>query len=72
MTGEVRIDDPDGIVVDARYVVGEECGGHLATSPPWVRDPLGAWLAERWDEPRTFRYRIEGHDLATLRVERLS
>ncbi len=68
VAGELSVDDPDGIVVDACYVAAGACGGHLARSPRWVRDPLGAWLGERWDGTRSFRYRIDGADPASLRV----
>ena len=47
--GEVRVDDPDGIVVDAAFVDPGACDGHLASCRPWVSEPLGAWLAERWE-----------------------
>ena len=69
--GELVVDDPDGIVVDARYMGAEACAGHLAHAAPWVREPLACWLADRWDDPRVFRYRIEGTDLASLRVAAL-
>lgn len=60
--GQLRIDDPDGIVVDARYVPVRDCEGKLEACSPWVREPLGAWLDERWDvvTPRAYRYRVDG------------
>lgn len=69
--GELRIDDPDGIVVDARFVDVGACAGHLADCHPWVREPLGAWLDERWDEGRSYRYRVDGADRHNLSVVRL-
>lgn len=66
--GHLSVDDPDGIVVDACYVAAGACVGHLTGSPPWVREPLGAWLGERWDGTRSFRYHVEGTDPASLRV----
>ncbi|HEX6166479.1 MAG TPA: NUDIX hydrolase [Acidimicrobiales bacterium] len=60
--GDVRIDDPDGIVVEAAYVDHGACGGHLATTRPWVSEPLSAWLAERWEGGRQFRYELDGDD----------
>lgn len=69
VSGDLVIDDPDGIVVDARWVTEDQCGHHLSASPPWVRDPFGSWLDERWnDDTRAFRYRIEGRDLGSLHV----
>ena len=41
------------------------------TSPPWVRDPLGLWLSERWDSGRAFRFHVEGSDPRSLRVSAL-
>jgi 8-oxo-dGTP diphosphatase len=68
--GEVRVDDPDGIVVDVAYVDPGACGGHLEGCRPWVSEPLDAWLAERWDAPRRFRYLLEGDDPARAVVTR--
>lgn len=58
--GEVKVADPDGIVVDARFVPAEDCLGHLARGQRWVREPLLAWLGERWDGERSYRYRVDG------------
>ena len=72
VSGVLEVDDPDGIVVDACWVRDDQCHDRLSSSPPWVRDPLGTWLAAPWaDATRDFRYRIEGRDLATMRVDRL-
>jgi 8-oxo-dGTP diphosphatase len=68
--GEVRIDDPDGIVVEAAYVDPTACEPHLATTRPWVSEPLAAWLAERWDASRRFSYQLDGDDPATVVVSR--
>ncbi|HKE77596.1 MAG TPA: NUDIX domain-containing protein [Acidimicrobiales bacterium] len=68
--GTVKVDDPDGIVDDAAFVDPAACDDHLAGCHPWVGEPLRAWLAERWDEPRTFRYTIDGDDMARVVVTR--
>ena len=47
--GELRVDDPDGIVVEAAFVPPRECDDRLASCAPWVREPLCAWLRERWE-----------------------
>ena len=52
--GELRVDDPDGIVVEARFVPPEQWDEHLVACAPWVREPLSAWLRERW-EPHAAR-----------------
>ena len=69
--GDLVVDDPDGIVVDARFVAPAACAGHLDDGHPWVRDPLVEWLGERWDGTRGFGYRVEGDDPAGLTVSRV-
>jgi 8-oxo-dGTP pyrophosphatase MutT (NUDIX family) len=59
-TGELVVDDLDGIVVDARWVDADACVRHLDGCPLWVREPLVAWLDERFAERRAYRYRVEG------------
>ena len=46
--GDLRIDDPDGIVVDAAFVTPDLVDRHLDDCFRWVRDPLAAWLLDRW------------------------
>ena len=43
-SGELTLDDPDGIVVDARFVTAAEHEEHLHACSPWVREPLLEWL----------------------------
>jgi hypothetical protein len=69
-TGELRVDDPDGIVVDARWVPVDDCAGPLGTCPQWVREPVVEWLAERWTDRRSFGYELTGIDRASLVVTR--
>ncbi|MGE3620339.1 MAG: NUDIX hydrolase [Acidimicrobiia bacterium] len=71
--GELQVEDPDGIVVEARFVPVGDCGERLAGCHPWVREPLGAWLDGRWDGDgpiRSFEFHVAGTDPATLRVTR--
>jgi len=69
--GELRVgDDPDGIVVEARFVPRPQCVQHLGRVQPWVTDPVEAWLADSWDGVRDFSYRIEGTDPDDLVVTR--
>lgn len=68
---ELAPDDPDGIVVDASFVHVERCGEHLADSHDWVREPLLAWLDERWIEPREFHYALEGSTPGSATIIRL-
>jgi ADP-ribose pyrophosphatase YjhB (NUDIX family) len=69
--GDLRLDDPDGIVVDAAFVDLDGCSTCLAGGHPWVREPLTAWLDERWADARPFGYRVDGDDLAPVVVTRL-
>jgi 8-oxo-dGTP diphosphatase len=69
-TGEIRVDDPDGIVVEARFVEPAECAAHLVANQRWVSEPLTEWLAERWDEPRRYGYQVVGAPPAELTVTR--
>lgn len=59
-SGEICIDDPDGIVVDARFVGIDLCGSHLSANHRWVREPLVDWLAEQWVEARSYGYQVDG------------
>lgn len=69
--GWLRLDDPDGIVVDAMFVPPSRCGAQLRPGYRWVREPLEEWLVERWNHSRAFDYLVEGTDLRSLTVTRL-
>jgi 8-oxo-dGTP diphosphatase len=63
--GLLRVADPDGIVVDARFVPVEGCSDHLHGCHAWVREPLVAWLADRaLDE--TFHYEVTESGITRL------
>ena len=59
-TGELRVDDPDGIVVDARFVAAADWSVHLAIAHPWVREPIEGWLAGPDVLLGSYRYRLDG------------
>jgi 8-oxo-dGTP diphosphatase len=67
--GRVAVDDPDGIV-DAAFVPTQSCVDHLAGCHPWVREPLDAWLRERWERGPCYRYRVDGVSFSSLTVTR--
>lgn len=71
VTGELHIDDPDGIVFDAGYVAVGDCEHRLADAHPWVREPLTAWIGQRWMLARDFRYHVAGTDPSTFVVSSL-
>jgi 8-oxo-dGTP diphosphatase len=66
--GDLVVADPDGIVVDARFVAADQCAGYLAGCHPWVAEPLGAWLLERFDSGRSYQYRLDGDTLGSITV----
>jgi 8-oxo-dGTP diphosphatase len=68
--GDLVVDDPDGIVVDARFVATEHCALHLGGSSQWVAEPLSEWLDAPWIGLRSFGYDVAGGDLASLSVTR--
>jgi 8-oxo-dGTP diphosphatase len=68
--GDLVVDDPDGIVVDARFVALEHCAHHLGDTPKWVCEPLTEWLSSHWSGLRSFGYDVAGADLGSLSVTR--
>jgi 8-oxo-dGTP diphosphatase len=70
-TGELRVDDPDGIVVDARFVELGACEAHLTANHPWVREPLTEWLVEQWADVRSYGYQVEGSRPGQIVVSRI-
>jgi 8-oxo-dGTP diphosphatase len=69
--GEITIDDPDGIVVDVAWLDLDGCRECLDTSWVPAREPMLAWLGERWTDARAFRYRIDGDTRVGAAVTRL-
>ena len=53
--GELVVDDPDGIVVDAAFLPVDTCTDRLAACFHWVREPLVDWLRQRWGPDRPAR-----------------
>jgi 8-oxo-dGTP diphosphatase len=71
-SGELAPGDPDGIVVDARFVDPQRCHELLESNHAWVREPLLAWLLERWMEARSYHYRVSGPGAGAYNVVRES
>jgi 8-oxo-dGTP diphosphatase len=69
--GDLHVDDPDGIVEDARFVPAHECSEVLHQTWELITEPVGAWLTERWTEARTYRYSVAGATRAEMIVTRL-
>jgi 8-oxo-dGTP diphosphatase len=75
VSGEVVIDDPDGIVEHCRPVPGHEARTLIEASPMWIHVPVGAWLdgacGAHPDPAAEFRFRLHGSDRRSTHVERL-
>ncbi len=69
--GVISVDDPDGIVVDAAWLDLDGCRACLDTSWVPAREPMLAWLGERWTDARSFRYRVDGDTRTGSSVIRL-
>jgi 8-oxo-dGTP diphosphatase len=70
-TGTVRVDDPDGIVEEARWVPAGACADHLTGGSPWVAEPVAEWMSSPWEGLRRFAYHVAGADRATMVVTRV-
>jgi 8-oxo-dGTP diphosphatase len=70
--GELRVEDPDGIVVEAGFLAHHECRARLAEGARWIHEPLTEWLDERWEpaESRGYHYDVRGTDRNALSVLR--
>jgi len=70
--GEVVIDDPDGIVVEAEFLSVARCLELLAESARWIHEPMAEWMAERWgpEAARAYAYEVRGVARGSLEVER--
>jgi 8-oxo-dGTP pyrophosphatase MutT (NUDIX family) len=72
--GALRVDDPDGIVVDAAFTGPGDCVSLLDACSPWVREPLLEWLDQRGgpSEYRSYSYNVFGDRREDIRVVRTS
>jgi len=72
--GTLRVEDPDGIVVEARFMSADECRDCLTPGARWVHEPLQEWLAERWgpSSARGYQYQVRGTKYDELSVDRTS
>jgi 8-oxo-dGTP diphosphatase len=70
--GEITVDDPDGIVVEARFAGPDACVEFLAAGARWVVEPLTEWIRLRWGaaDPRRYTYDVLGTRRDALEVVR--
>lgn len=71
--GDILVDDPDGIVVEAEFLPVDRCLALLAEGARWVHEPMAEWMAERWgpESVRTYAYEVRGVGRGALEVERI-
>ncbi len=69
--GQIVVDDPDGIVIDAHYVERTLVASRLGDGQPWVVEPLLAHLHDGVIDGRTFRYHMTGGRGQPRRIDRL-
>jgi 8-oxo-dGTP diphosphatase len=72
--GELHVDDPDGIVVEAAFLPSSRCVELLVAGAQWVHEPLTEWLAERWgpEAARAYHYDVQGTSRESIQVRRAS
>ncbi len=69
--GDIHIDDPDGIVEEARWVDPVECEYLCRPNHRWLAEPLADWISGRWDSGvRTYDYHLAGSRRETSVVTR--
>ncbi|HUC33524.1 MAG TPA: NUDIX hydrolase [Ilumatobacteraceae bacterium] len=69
VTGEVVVDDPDGIVEEVRHSSLADAPGLLAASPPWVHVPVGEWLVG--PQNGHYAFVLRGKERGSGRIERV-
>jgi 8-oxo-dGTP diphosphatase len=69
-SGDIAIDDPDGIVEEAVFLEMDRALSHLATTARWVGEPITEWLTDPWDGHRQYGYELSGLDRASISVQR--
>jgi len=69
--GELNIDDPDGIVREARWVQRKDIDELLEGQQLWLREPLMGYLNDDLPKTGEYCYRIFGSSDREFRVERI-
>ncbi|NCG22509.1 MAG: hypothetical protein GWP47_00015, partial [Actinobacteria bacterium] len=69
-TGDLIIDDPDGIVTAAEFVDRRGVVDRLVGASMWVAEPLHDWTAGSWSDVRHYDYAAHGSRPSDLRAER--
>lgn len=68
--GDLVVDDPDGIVVDAGFMDDTEAHARMAHAPRWVAEPFTTWLTDgSCTDP--FKYVVRGDLAGGFTVDRV-
>lgn len=70
-TGDIAIDDPDGIVTAAEFVDRRTAVDRMRDGSQWVWEPMTAYLLGDLDPGHTFEYRLDGSSSSDRQVTRL-
>jgi 8-oxo-dGTP diphosphatase len=69
-SGEIVIDDPDGIVEEAVFVTADQAIESLVSNARWVSEPISEWLTAPWDGHRQYGYELAGVERSSTSVHR--
>jgi 8-oxo-dGTP diphosphatase len=69
-SGDIVLDDPDGIVVTAEYVPRDELEGRLHDAHRWITEPVLGFVHDGADDGRTYRFRMVRDDAGAPVVTR--
>ena len=58
--GELRFNDPDGLVVDGIFSDLSSVESVFQSSSRYIREPIQEWLSHSWEEPRHYNYLVDG------------
>ena len=70
--GDIVLEDPDGIVIEAEFVSPSAAIERMHTAPRWVAEPFGAYLADGVADGRLFAYHVTGRSSTDRKVERVN
>lgn len=70
-SGDIELNDPDGIVEQALFVELSSVEELLIDSPLWVRVPVMAWIAAGMCPVGPFAFVVTGTDRSTAHVEQV-
>ncbi len=70
-SGQISLNDPDEIVVEAEFLALDAALERMSTAQPWVVEPMSAHLRHGVDDGRLFSYRVDGARGSERKVTRL-